>query len=65
MLAGIAASFIVSQAAQLQQAVATSMLKMNASAGSDSAKMLDSAAQPTNSLANVASGIGANLNISA
>jgi hypothetical protein len=40
------------------------MLKMNASASADVAKLLDAAQQNFNQLANVASGIGGNLDIS-
>ncbi len=64
MIASIAAAFISSQAAQLQQAMAAQMMKMGAQASSDTAKMLDAASQNLNSLANVASGIGGNLDIS-
>jgi hypothetical protein len=48
-----------------QLAVAGSMLKMNTENAASVVKLIDSAQQNLNSLANVASGIGANLNISA
>jgi len=63
--AAIAAALISAQMGQQQVSVANSMLRMNAQASDAVAKMLDSAAQSMNSLANVASGVGANLNISA
>jgi hypothetical protein len=48
-----------------QLAVAGSMLKMNTESAASVVKLIDSAQQNLNSLANVASGIGTNLNISA
>jgi hypothetical protein len=65
MIASIAAAFIAAQAGQLQEAMAAKMMKMNAGASADAAKLLDAASQNMNSLANVASGIGGNLNITA
>ena len=65
MIASIAASFIAAQAAQLQQAVAAKMLQMNAGASADTAKLLDAAQQNFSRLANVASGIGTNIDITA
>lgn len=63
--AAIAAALIGAQMGQQQVATATAMLRMNAAASNSVVKMLDSGAQNFNSLANVASGVGANLNISA
>ena len=63
MIASIAASFIAAQVGQLQQAAAIKMMQMNPDAAADSAKLLDAASQNFNSLANVANGIGNNLNI--
>jgi hypothetical protein len=65
MIASIAASFIAAQAGQLQMAVAAKMLQMNANASADSAKLLDAAQQNFSRLANVATGIGGNLDITA
>jgi len=48
-----------------QLAVAGSMLKMNTENAASVVKLIDSAQQNLNSLANVASGVGTNLNISA
>ena len=65
MIASIAAAFVAAQVGQLQTAMAAKMLQMNAQASADTAKLLDAASQNFNSLANVASGIGGNLNITA
>jgi uncharacterized SAM-dependent methyltransferase len=65
MIASIAATFIAAQAAQLQQAVAAKMLQMNAGASADTAKLLDAAQQNFSSLANVAKGVGTNIDITA
>jgi hypothetical protein len=64
-VASIAAAFVAAQASQLQTAMAAKLLKMNAKASADVAKLLDAAQQNLNQLANVASGIGGNLDISA
>jgi hypothetical protein len=64
-VASIATAFVAAQASQLQTAVATKMLRMNAQASADTVKLLESARQNFNQLANVASGIGGNLDITA
>jgi hypothetical protein len=61
----IAAAFIAQQAGQMQIAVAAQMLRMNAQSGNDVAKLLEAAQQNFDQLANVAAGIGSNLDISA
>jgi len=53
------------QAGMTQLAVANSMLKMNADNAASTVKLIDAAQQNLNSLANVAAGVGTNLNISA
>lgn len=63
--ASIAAAFVAAQAGQLQTAMAAKMLKMNANASADVAKLLEAAQQNFNQLANVANGIGGNLDITA
>jgi hypothetical protein len=60
----IAAAFIAQQASQVQIAAAAKMLRMNADAAANVAKLLEAAQQNLNNLANVAAGIGGNLNIS-
>ncbi|WP_068014953.1 putative motility protein [Rhodoplanes sp. Z2-YC6860] len=61
----IAAAFVASQASQLQTVVAAKMLKMNADMASSAAQLLDAASQNLNRLANVAAGVGGNLDITA
>ena len=63
-IASIAATFVAAQAAQLQTAVAAKMLKMNASASADTARLLEAAQENMNNLANVAAGLGGNVDIS-
>jgi len=63
-VASIAAAFIAQQAGQLQIAAAAKMLRMNADSAADVVKLLEAAQQNFNSLANVAAGIGGNLDIS-
>jgi hypothetical protein len=53
------------QAGLTQLAVAGSMLKMNAQNAASVVKLIDAAQQSMNSLANVAPGVGTNLDISA
>jgi hypothetical protein len=65
MMASIAAAFVAAQAGQLQQAVAAKMMQMNAGASADTAKLLEAAQQNFSRLANVASGVGGNLDITA
>jgi len=64
-VASIAAAVVGAQAAQLQTAAAAKMLRMNADASADVAKLLEAAQQNFNRLANVAGGIGGNLDIAA
>jgi hypothetical protein len=64
-IASIAAAFVAAQAGQLQTAMAAKMLRMNANASADAAKLLEAAQQNFNRLANVAGGIGGNLDITA
>ena len=64
MIASIAGAFVAAQVAQLQ-AVAAKMMQMNANASADTAKLLEAAQQNFSRLANVATGIGGNLDITA
>jgi hypothetical protein len=64
-IASIAAAFVAAQAGKLQTAMAAKMLRMNADASANAAKLLEAAQQNFNRLANVASGIGGKLDISA
>ena len=63
-VASIATAFIAQQAAQLQIAAAAKLLRMNAESGDDAATLLAAAQQNFDRLANVASGLGTNLDIS-
>ena len=65
MIASIAAAFVAAQVGQLQQAAAAKMMQMNANASADTVKLLDAAQQNFSRLANVASGVGGNLDITA
>jgi hypothetical protein len=60
----IASAFVAAQAGQLQMAVAAKMLRMNADAAADVAKVLQAAQQNFDRLANAAAGIGGQLDIS-
>lgn len=64
-VASLASAFISAQAGQAQLAVAAKILKMNADQEASVAKLLDAAQANISSLANVAAGIGSNLDISA
>ena len=64
-LAAIASALIGAQSAQTQVAMATQMVKMNAQADAAIVKLIDAAQQNANQLANVASGVGGNLDITA
>jgi hypothetical protein len=62
--ASIAAAMVASQMSNVQMAVAAKMLRMNADNASAIVQVLDAAQKNLQSLANVAEGIGHNLNIS-
>ena len=63
-VASIAAAVVGAQA-QLQTAAAAKTLRMNADASADVAKLLEAEQQNFSRLANVAGGIGGNLDIAA
>lgn len=60
----LASAMAGAQMGSVQMALATKMLKMNADAASSVAQLLDAASQNLNRLANVAAGVGQNLDIS-
>ena len=62
-IASIAAAFIAQQAGQMQMAAAAKMLRMNADSAQNVVKLLEAAEQNFDRLANLASGIGGNLDI--
>jgi hypothetical protein len=61
----IAAAMAGAQMSNVQMAIAAKMLRMNADAVSAIVQVLDAAQQNLASLANVAAGVGQNLNITA
>ena len=63
-VASIAAAFIAAQASQVQTAMAAKMLRSNADQASNALKLIEAAQQNMKSLANVAAGVGGNLDIS-
>ena len=64
-LAAIASALIGAQSAQTQVAMATQMVKISAQADASVVKLVDAAQQNFNQLANVATGVGGNLDITA
>jgi hypothetical protein len=64
-VAAIAMALIAAQANTQQAALGASLERINANEAGSIANVLSQAAHAGNSLANVATGIGANLNISA
>ena len=61
----LASAFIGTKAAEVQMAFAAKMLKMNADAAKSVVQVIEAAQENLNRLANVAAGIGQNLDISA
>lgn len=60
----LAAAFVGAKTGQLQMAVAARLLRMNAQAEQSVVKLIEAAQQNVDRLANVAQGVGANLDIS-
>jgi hypothetical protein len=58
-------AFMGAQTGMMQLAVAASLARMNADQGASVVKLVDAAQQSLDPLANVAAGIGANLDVSA
>ena len=63
--ASIAAALVASQMSNVQMAVAAKMLRMGSDNASAIVQVLDAAQKNLQSFANVAEGVGRNLNISA
>ena len=61
----LASAFVGAQMAQVQMAVAARMLRMNADAAASIVQVIDAAQENMNRLANVAAGIGGNLDVTA
>ena len=62
--ASLAAALVGAQMSSVQMAMSAKMLRMNADSAASVAQMIDSAQQNVTNLANVAAGIGQNLDIS-
>jgi hypothetical protein len=61
----LAAALAGAQMSQVQMAIAAKMLRMNADNAASIVQVLDAAQKNIQSLANVAAGVGQNLNITA
>ena len=62
--ANLASAMIAARVGEVQLAVAAKMMRMNAGMEASVVKLIESAQQSMDPLANVAAGIGANLDIS-
>jgi hypothetical protein len=62
-IGALASAMIAARVGELQLAVAARMLRMNAQAAASAAKVIYAAEQNVDRLANVAAGIGANLDV--
>ena len=62
--AALATALIGARIAQMQMAVAAKMLRMNADNASSVVKVIEAAQQNMDTLANVAAGVGINLDVS-
>ena len=60
----LATAFVGAQMGQAQMAVAAFMLRMNAQNAASVVQVIDAAQQNMNNVANIAAGIGLNVNIS-
>jgi hypothetical protein len=63
-VSSLAAAFVGATTAKVQMAAAASIMKMNANAERSVAQLIDAAQKNLNNLANVAAGVGGNLDIS-
>jgi len=61
---GLVGGLLSAQTARLQMAVAARMMQMSAVSGQSVVQLIDAAQQNAKSLANVATGIGGNLDMS-
>jgi len=60
--ASLAAAFVAAQMSRVQMAAAAAMMRMNADAAKSVVQVVQAAEQNAQQLANVAAGIGGNLN---
>lgn len=63
--AAIATAFVDAQMSQVQMAAAAKMMRMNAQAESSIIEVIDAAQQNIDRLANVAAGVGGQVDVSA
>lgn len=63
--ASLATAILGAQMSQVQMAIAAKMMHMNADSAASVVKIIDSAQQNMHCLANVAAGVGQNVNITA
>ena len=63
--ASLASAFVAAQMGKMQTAIAAKMLRMNADSAASVGQIIDAAQKNMQSLANVAAGVGQNVNISA
>lgn len=63
--ASLAAAFVAAQTSRVQFAAAAAMMRMNADAAQSVAQVVQAAEQNAQQLANLAAGIGSNLNVTA
>jgi hypothetical protein len=62
-IGALASAMIAARVGEIQLAVAARMLRMNADAAAPAAKLIDAAEQNVDRLANVAAGIGTQLDL--
>jgi hypothetical protein len=62
--ASLASAFVAARMGEVQLAVAAKMLRMNADAAQSVVKLIDAAQENLDRLANVAAGVGGNIDIS-
>jgi hypothetical protein len=65
MDSSLVSALIAARIGEIQLAVAAKMLRMNADAAASATKLVDAAQQSADRLANVAAGIGTQLDVSA
>jgi hypothetical protein len=63
--ASLATAMVGAQMSQVQMAIAAKMMRMNAQSEGSVVQLIDAAQKNMQSLANVAAGVGQNLNITA
>jgi hypothetical protein len=64
-LASLATAMVDAQMSQVQMAIAAKMMRMSADSAASIVQLIDAAQKNMQSLANVAAGVGQNVNITA